>query len=150
MSPSGTIESPLEHSFSSPAFRRASVVDAMRMGIVDCAPDTTLREVARIMSTYRIHAVVVREPADDRPWGVVAGSDLAAVAGEDVDAVRASEIARTELVTVAANAPLSRAAQLMAEHEVNHLLVVQPHSGQPVGVISVLDLAGVLAWGTRA
>jgi hypothetical protein len=24
---------------------------------------------------------------------------------------------------------------------------VQPHSGQPVGVLSTLDLAGVLAWG---
>ena len=44
----------------------------------------------------------------------------------------------------------SMAAQLMSEHEVSHLVVVQPHSGHPVGVLSALDLAGVLAWGGTA
>jgi CBS domain-containing protein len=41
---------------------------------------------------------------------------------------------------------LERAAQLMAEHDVTHLVVVQPHSGQPVGIVSALDVAGALAW----
>jgi CBS domain-containing protein len=50
-------------------------------------------------------------------------------------------------VSVAADDSLERAAQLMAEHEVSHLVVIQPHSGPPVGVLSALDLAGVLAWG---
>jgi hypothetical protein len=30
---------------------------------------------------------------------------------------------------------------------VAHLVVVQAHSHNPVGVLSTLDLAGVLAWG---
>jgi CBS domain-containing protein len=38
----------------------------------------------------------------------------------------------------------------MADHNVSHLVVVQPHSGQPVGVLSTLDIAGVLAWGGGA
>jgi hypothetical protein len=38
----------------------------------------------------------------------------------------------------------------MAEHEVSHLVVIQPHSRNPVGVLSALDLAGVLAWGGSA
>jgi CBS domain-containing protein len=38
---------------------------------------------------------------------------------------------------------LERAAQLMAEHEVTHLLVVAER--KPVGVISSLDLAAAIA-----
>jgi CBS domain-containing protein len=41
---------------------------------------------------------------------------------------------------------LEHAAQLMAEHEVTHLVVIQPHTRHPVGILSALDLAGALAW----
>jgi hypothetical protein len=42
------------------------------------------------------------------------------------------------------------AAQLMAERRTAHLVVVQPPSGHPVGVLSTLDLAGVLGWAGAA
>ena len=147
MSPSGTILEPLQHTFLAPTFDQATVVDAMRVGVVSCPPDTPLREVARIMATYRIHSVVVLELDGERPWGIVSDSDIAMSAGADVDARTARDVARTELVTVPADETLARAAQRMAEHEVGHLVVVQPQSGHPVGVLSTLDLAGVLAWG---
>ncbi len=38
-----------------------------------------------------------------------------------------------------------RAAQLMVEHQLSHLLVVK--DGLPVGVLSTLDIAGCMAWG---
>jgi CBS domain-containing protein len=145
--PSGTIQEPLQHTFLAPAFEDATVVDAMRVGVVSCPPDASLREVARIMATYRIHSLVVSELEGGRPWGIVNDLDVAAAAGQDVDAWTARDIARSELVTVAADEPLAHAARLMTEHEVAHLVVVQPHSGHPVGVLSTLDLAGVLAWG---
>jgi CBS domain-containing protein len=147
MSPSGSISDTLQHTFYSPEFENATVLDAMRLGVVSVAPDTPLREVARVMATYRIHAVVVSEVEGDRPWGIVSGLDLTAAAGKDFDKVRARDIWRSRLVTVVADEELARAAQLMTEHRVTHLVVVQPHSGQPVGVLSTLDLAGVLAWG---
>jgi CBS domain-containing protein len=123
----------------------------MRVGVVSCQPETSLREIARIMATYRIHSVVVLELAGERPWGIVSDLDVVRAAGEDLDARTARDVTRTELVTVTTDESLSRAARTMAEHDVTHVLVVQPHSGQPVGVLSTLDLAGVLAWGgTRA
>jgi CBS domain-containing protein len=42
---------------------------------------------------------------------------------------------------------LERAAQLMNEHEITHLVVVDPSTKDPVGVLSTLDIAGVVAWG---
>jgi hypothetical protein len=34
----------------------------------------------------------------------------------------------------------------MAEHGVSHLLVAEPRTQDPVGVVSTLNLARVLAW----
>jgi len=147
MSPSGTIYEPLQHTFSSPPFGRAEVADAMRLGVVSCPAATPLREAARIMATNRIHCVVVFDVAGEQPVRVVSDLDLTAAAGEDLDKRTVGEVARAEPLKIGSGEPLARAAQLMVEHETPHLLVVQPESGHPVGVLSTLDLAGVLAWG---
>lgn len=150
VSPTGSADQPLAHSFDPPPLERAEVVDVMRLGLITCPLDASLREVARIMATYRIHAVVVSEVEGDRPWGIVSDLDLADAAAKDLDKLTARHTWRSRLVTIDADASLARAAQLMAEHRVAHLVVVQPHSGHPVGVLSTLDLAGVLAWGGTA
>jgi CBS domain-containing protein len=102
------------------------------------------------MATYRVHCVVLTELEGGQPWGIVSDIDLAAAADKDLDALKARDIWRTEVVTIAADEPLMRAAHLLADRGVSHLVVVQPHSGHPVGVLSTLDLAGVLAWGGTA
>ena len=57
----------------------------MRDGVVGCTPDTPLTEVARLMSEYRIHCVVVAGLEEDAHgthlvWGVVSDLDLARAA----------------------------------------------------------------------
>ena len=147
MSPSGSVADTLRHTFDAPEFAQATVLDAMRLGVVSCPPDAPVREVARILATYRIHAVVVAEIEGDRPWGIVSDQDLTAAIGRDLEKLTARDLARGELVTVSPDDSLAAAARLMAERGLAHVVVVQPHSGQPVGVLSTLDLAGVLAWG---
>ncbi len=148
--PTGTTDQPLAHTFAAPAFEQASVVDAMRIGIINCLPATSLRDVARIMATYRIHSVVVTEMEGGNALGVIADIDLAAAAARGSRDCTAAELAQAEPVSVAADDSLARAAQLMAEHKVSHLVVIQPHTGHPVGMLSALDVAGVLAWGGTA
>jgi CBS domain-containing protein len=150
MSPSAITSDTLRHTFHSPAFEKATVLDAMRVGVISCSPDSSVRELARVMATYRVHSVVIAEPQGDRAWGIVSDVEVAAAADKDVDKVMARDIWRSELVTIGPEERLWRAAQLMAEHNVAHLVVVQPQSGQPVGVLSTLDIAGVLAWGGGA
>jgi len=142
--PTGTTDDITRHTFSAPPFEQAKVLDAMRLGVVSCPPDTPLREVARIMATYRIHSVVVTDMQEGSALGVVGDIDVAAATGTP-DAT-AGALARTEVQTVSPEDALERAARLMAEHGVTHLVVVQPHSGHPVGVVSALDVAGMLAW----
>jgi CBS domain-containing protein len=117
------------------------VCDAMHTGILTTDPDTPLRVVARLMAERKVHAVAV---ADDgftrRPWGVVSTIDVAAAvaSGEDLTAGQA---AKTEVVTVRSDDYLETAAQLMAEHALSHLFVVDPRSGHIEGIVSALDVA---------
>jgi len=149
-SPTGGIPQPAKQTLPATPFEGLVVVDAMRVGIVSCPPDTPVRDVARIMATYRIHCVVVSEIQGSRPSGVVSDVDLARAASVGIEGQTAGQLASTRAVTVATDETLKRAAQLMASHNVSHLVVIQPPSQHPVGVLSTLDLAGVLAWGATA
>lgn len=134
-----------------PSLTNLHVGDAMHPGLVSCSLDTPLRAVARMMATYRVHAVLVTSHGDNavaggRPWGLISDLDvLRAAATAAVGDVPAGDVARTPLVMVASDHHLGHAAELMVEREVSHLLVVEPHSGRPFGVVSTLDVARALA-----
>jgi CBS domain-containing protein len=131
-------------SFPSPLFERAVVADAMTPEVITCPADAPLRWVAGVMSAERIHCVVI-DP-DDRPgsWRIVSDLDLMRASGEGLDAATAGGVAATELLTVTPDEQLGRAAQLMAEHDITHLVVVDTLSRRPIGVLSTLDVANVL------
>jgi CBS domain-containing protein len=134
-------------------FESATVADAMSPGVISCPPETPLRVVARMMATFNVHSVFVFEHADEddenpQLWAVVSDLDLVAAGRLDVDAHTAGASAVTPLVTVRSDAPLHDAADLMAQHGIAHLAVVDPHSERPVGVISTLDIARSIAAGS--
>ena len=128
------------------------VAEAMTPTVVHCRPDTSLRDVARLMTTRGIHAVYVFGDVldEDEPpalWGLVTDLDLVA-AWPVLDERSAGGTAVTPLVMVPSNEPLGRAAQLMAESGTAHLAVTDPLTGSPVGVLSTLDIARVIADGS--
>ena len=121
------------------------VSDAMRHGVLACQAETPLSVIARMMVEHRIHSVVVTnlDGVSESAWGIVSDIDVLRSVPEDVEKCTASDVAGTELLTVEPDETLERAAQMMAEHEVAHVVVV---SGQrPVGVLSSLDVAAHLA-----
>jgi CBS domain-containing protein len=137
----------VEPSYIGPPFKDAKVRHAMRVGVVSCRPETKLPDVARMMVGYGIHSVVVADVKGEAGlWGIVSSLDLAQVADE-LDSLTAGEVASTDLVTISSNESLERAARLMSEHGVTHLIAVQPDTGQPAGMISARTIAAALAYG---
>lgn len=127
-------------------FTRVTVAQAMHPGVISCPPGASLRAVARMMAAYKVHCVVVFDDADEATagslWGIVSDLDLAAgLSVGAVDERTAGEIAATPIVTVVPDETLARAGQLMTEHGSAHLVVVDPASGMPAGIVSTLDLA---------
>ena len=145
-----------QHSDELPvAYEAATVADAMSRGVISVPPETPLRTVARMMATFRVHAIFVFEHTDEddeaaRLWAVVSDLDLIAAAQLDLDRQTAGATAVTPLVTVSASSPMSMAAGLMAQHGIAHLAVTDPDSRRPIGVISTLDIAQAVAAGHDA
>ena len=123
----------------------------MHPGLVSCPLDTPLRTVARVMATYRVHAVLVAAHGDEALpggaiWGVVTDADLLRAARTgDLERQTARASAGTPVHVVAASDALADAAQLMTDAALSHLVVIEPHSGRPMGVLSTLDIARALA-----
>ena len=125
---------------------RATVRDAMHEGVLSCSADTPLSTVAELMATRGVHCIVVTGTDDLAVWGVISDLDLVAAAGvRELDAQSAGASAATPALRIHPGDTLHRATQMMTEHAVAHLLVVDDESGEPVGVLSTLDIARVLA-----
>lgn len=136
-------------------FDAATVGDAMSRGVLSVPPETPLRAVARMMATFRVHAIFVFEHVDEddeapRLWALVSDLDLVAATQLDLDAMTAGASAVTPLVTVASDRPIVDAAELMAQHGIAHLAVTDPATRRPIGVISTLDIADAVAAGHDA
>jgi CBS domain-containing protein len=118
------------------------VADVMRRGVLSCSSDTPLREVARILAVHRIHCVVVCDlRSGDGAWGVLSDLDLAGAIESATEDTVAGEIAATDPVSLPPTATLDDAARLMAEHDTAHIVIVDRRSGDPIGVVSTLDVA---------
>lgn len=136
-----------------PAFEHATVADAMRAGIISCQADSSLRAIAELMASYHVHAVVVEGAgvesgaAPGQGWGIVSDVELARAAARGELQVTAGELAGSGAMFIGPAEPLRRAAELMSEHRVSHLIVSTAPTVRPVGIISTLDLAVALAWG---
>ena len=125
----------------------AYVEDVMHPGVFTCFFETPLATVARMMVTHQVHCVVGFGDAtsdDTRVWGLVTDRDIVAAAATDHVHRTAGTSAASEGVTIAPHETLRRAAEVMTERGLSHLLVVEPGSDRPIGVISTLDIAGVV------
>lgn len=123
-----------------------AVREAMHEGVLSCHTDAPLSTVAELMAGKAVHCVVVTDRDDLSVWGVISDLDLVAAAGvRNLDAQSAGGSAATPALAIAPDDTLQRAAQMMTEHAAAHLLVVDGVSRRPVGVLSTLDVARVLA-----
>ncbi|HEX2503195.1 MAG TPA: CBS domain-containing protein [Miltoncostaeaceae bacterium] len=130
------------------ALGEAQVADVMSSPLVTCPPSVPLWEVAQLMTRNRIHAVVVEAgppgPGDaEEQWGVISELDLVGAASLADPEVPAGLVAATPAVVVGPDESLERAAMLMAEYQVTHLIAVA--EGRPSGIVSALDLARALS-----
>jgi len=138
-------------SYLMPALAHATVADAMHPGILSCEPDATLTEVATVMATHHVHSVAVVGISHEQPecfvWGIISDLDLVRAGIANGPEASARELATDPVVVVEPTMPLRDAVQEMLAHRVSHVIVADPAAKRPVGVLSTLDVAGVLAWG---
>jgi hypothetical protein len=98
----------------------------MHPGVISCLPETPLRAVARMMASYRVHAIIVMprhmgDLAHSLSWGVVSDLDLIRGAQEgDVDSDTARTVAGTPVRSIELTAPLAGAVDAMIAEGLSH------------------------------
>jgi CBS domain-containing protein len=119
--------------------QRGKVRDVMTPAPVGVYYNQTIGEAARIMRDTQVGAVLVVD--DGALSGMVTDRDLVIrglAEGEGPDSP-VGPLCSGELIGVAADAETDQAEQLMREHAVRRLPVI--NDGQVVGIVSIGDLA---------
>ncbi len=138
-------------SYLMPSLEHATVADAMHPGIMTCDPDAPVTEVARMMAGQHVHCIAVmgiaRDHGERLVWGIISDLDLLRAGTAKGAEPTASEMAIEPIFTVEPSTPLRDAAELMLTHSSAHVLVIDAAKQRPIGMLSTLDIAGILAWG---
>ncbi|MDQ0383808.1 CBS domain-containing protein [Streptomyces mutabilis] len=116
------------------------VRDIMTGHPVTVEPQTSVTAVARIMRDRDLGAVLVTDGAELR--GLVTDRDLvirSVAEGGDPERTTVAGACSDDLVTVRSDDELDHAVELMRDHAVRRVPVVD--DGRPVGIVSLGDLA---------
>jgi CBS domain-containing protein len=117
------------------------VSELMSTQVVALESASPLRLAAEVMRDEDVGAVVITDAG--RVAGIVTDRDLvtrAMAIGRDATATDLASIETERVVTMPPSDPVERATSLMREHAVRRIVVVD-ESDQPVGVVSMGDLA---------
>jgi CBS domain-containing protein len=126
------------------------VRDLMHVGLNTCSMDSTLGQVATLLTQHHVHALVVVDQ-ENHPQGIISDYDL--LAGEwlatdakDLRTMRkltAGELMSSPIETVEIDTRLNNAANILIEKDFHRLIVTE--KGIPVGVISTSDFVSSIA-----
>jgi len=117
------------------------VKDVMRKNIVVAKPDVTIREASKVMGDMHIGSLVVRE--GDDILGILTERDvlLAVARGVNPEEAMVDEVMSKNVVTIDPEKRLEDAVDLMVEHKIKKLPVVD--GKKLVGIITASDIVVV-------
>ncbi|WP_235822187.1 CBS domain-containing protein [Gottfriedia luciferensis] len=112
------------------------VRDVMSKNVECCTNQDSLQSVASKMESLNVGAIPVVE--NGQVVGMITDRDLA-LRGIGNESSNASQVMSNNIVTIDGNASLQEASNLMAQHQIRRLPVVE--NGNLVGMLSLGDLA---------
>jgi CBS domain-containing protein len=126
----------------------------MHPGVVSCSQAATAAEIARIMASCRVHCVAVMGLSHDQRqdpmiWGIVSDLDLLDAVTEAGRSATAATLAREPVISIRSSMSVHDAAKAMVQYGAAHVVVVDPERRTPLGMLSTLDIARVLAADAR-
>jgi CBS domain-containing protein len=104
----------------------------------------TVREAAQLMADKGVGSLPIRGE-DNRLKGMITDRDIVVkviAEGKDVRSITAGEVAQGEVITIGADDEVTEIMNVMAEHKVRRLPVIDGHD--LVGIISQADVARAL------
>ena len=124
------------------------VGDLMTPKPLTISADEPLVAADRLLREHRVSGLPVFE-RDGRLVGVLSRTDLMALASDDPAGAWHGQAVRTAMtappITIPPDGTLTEAAARMEEHRVHRLVVIEPDSSSPIGILSTTDLVRSIA-----
>lgn len=117
------------------------VKECMTNSVVQASPETTLSDVAKLMSSNKVGSIPICNNHNN-VVGIVTDRDIITrcIANNlNCSNTKASDIMNTEVIKTTPDTELNEACKIMAENQIRRLPVIQ--DGEIVGILSVGDLA---------
>lgn len=122
------------------------VVDLMTTDVIAVAPDTAIRDAARLMFRNRVSGLPVVDPMD-RLQGIITEADflrleVAREEGSGTPYERVADVMTKGVVTVDRDIPVHEVAKIMCVQDIKRVPVVDDE-GRVVGIISRSDIVAL-------
>ncbi|MEM0293233.1 MAG: CBS domain-containing protein [Saccharolobus sp.] len=115
------------------------VKEYMKKNVIVVDKNTTLRDVAKIMTENNVGSVIVVD--NGKPIGIITERDIVRAIGRNKDLNnKAEEIMTSSLITIKEDSPITGALSLMRSYNIRHLPVID-NEGNLKGIISIRDIA---------
>lgn len=123
------------------------VRDWMHEGVIVCAPEVPLAQVADAMKAHQISALVVVDTAG-LAVGVISRTDLANASFVQPymrywRGMAARHLMSSPVISVAAETPIAEAVAVLRKRKIHRLVVTEPVPGggeRPIGILSLTDV----------
>ena len=119
-----------------------TIRNIMKIGIETIEDTASAQQAAKKMKNKNVSSLVVVDEKG-KPQGIVSERDLVTkVCTTDVltNTIKNKEIMSSPLITISSRSSPSEAADMMLQHNVRHLLVIDnDNADKPIGVITPLD-----------
>lgn len=109
--------------------------------VIDIDADATLLEALALMRRRYAHSLIVRKSESNPQYGIITSTDVCdkvIAKGANPASLKVRDIMNSPLITVQRDMSIQECAQLMVQHHIHHLPVVDDH-GTVVGMISATD-----------
>jgi len=119
--------------------RVANILTVKGDDVISVEPNTTIIEVAKVLKSKRIGAILVMEGGSIA--GIISERDIARGLpnyGEKILSMPVSDLMTKKVTTCTSDASIDEIMEMMAENRIRHLPVVD--DGKLVGFISVGDV----------
>ena len=115
------------------------LLDSKGHDVISVAPDLSVFDAIKLMADRLVGSLLVMN--DEELRGIVTERDYARkviIKGRSSETTRVSEIMSTEVLTTSSSQTVNQCMELMTEHRIRHLPVVE--DDRVIGMISIGDL----------
>lgn len=125
---------------SVPRYKIKDIISNQKL--ISVSPNTTISECEEILIRNKIESAPVIE--NNRVTGIVSLREIVSAIVEKKPARSVKDIMDTNIVTISYNAQVADAVVLMKRNNVKRVVIVDPDTREPRGIISMTDIINLM------